>query len=212
MIKIKPFIFNPFQENTFVLYDETKEAIIIDAGCYTVKEEETLDRFIKENDLKPVHLLTTHCHIDHILGNRFVTEFYQIIPEAHKDDEFLVESVQGYGATFGIQIDPVPPIGKYLEEGMKVHFGNSFLDILHIPGHSPGGIVFYNKEEGFIIAGDVLFEGSIGRSDLPGGNHNQLISNIKGKLLTLDEKMIVYAGHGPSTTIGAEKKSNPFLI
>jgi hydroxyacylglutathione hydrolase len=211
MITIKIFVFNPFQENTFVLFDETKEAVIIDAGCYSLQEEEKLSNFIKENGLKPVHLLATHCHIDHILGNKFVVENYQIQPEAHKADEFLYENVQSYGMNFGIETGPVPKIGNYLDEGMQVKFGNSILDIAHIPGHSPGGIVFYNKTEGFLIAGDVLFQGSIGRTDLPGGNFQQLTSNIENKLFTLDDKVVVYPGHGPSTTIGEEKRTNPFF-
>jgi glyoxylase-like metal-dependent hydrolase (beta-lactamase superfamily II) len=212
MIQIKIFVFNPFQENTFILFDESKEAVIIDAGCYSNQEEKILDDFIKENNLQPVHLLNTHCHIDHILGNRYLSESFRINPEAHKSDEFLVETVQSYGATFGIKMEVAPLIGKYLNEGMQINFGNSFLDIAHVPGHSPGSIVFYNKTEGFMIVGDVLFNGSIGRTDLPGGNYRQLISNIKNKLLCMDDKMLVYPGHGPSTTIGKERSSNPFLI
>jgi len=211
MIKIKIFVFNPFQENTFVLYDESKEAVIIDPGCYSVREEELLDIFIKENELNPVHLLNTHCHIDHVLGNRYVTENYGISSEAHMGDEFLINSAHTYGHSFGILTNPIPPIGKYLDEGMSVQFGNSKLDIVHIPGHSPGGIVFYNNEEGILIAGDVLFNGSVGRSDLPGGNEHQLLSGIKNKLFIMDDEMKVYPGHGPATTIGTEKKFNPFF-
>jgi hydroxyacylglutathione hydrolase len=211
MIQIKIFVFNPFQENTFILFDETKEAVIIDAGCYSVREEELLDKFIKDNGLKPVHLLTTHCHIDHVLGNKYVAENYQIKPEAHKADELLNKTVHLQGLNFGIQIEPVPELGKYLDESMQILFGNSVLDIAHIPGHSPGGIVFYNKAEGFMISGDVLFNGSIGRTDLPGGNHEQLLTNIKNKLFIMDEKMLVYPGHGASTSIGEEKRTNPFF-
>jgi glyoxylase-like metal-dependent hydrolase (beta-lactamase superfamily II) len=211
MITIKIFVFNPFQENTFVLFDETKEAIIIDAGCYSLQEEEKLSSFIKENGLKPVHLLVTHCHIDHILGNKFVVENYQIQPQAHKADELLYQNVKAYGMNFGIETGPVPEIGNFLDEGMQVKFGNSILEIAHIPGHSPGGIVFINKTEGFVIVGDVLFQSSIGRTDLPGGDFNQLTSGIKSKLFTQDDKMVVYPGHGPSTTIGEEKRTNPFF-
>lgn len=211
MIQIKIFVFNPFQENTFVLFDETKEAVIIDAGCHSKSEEKMLAEFISGNQLKPVRLINTHCHIDHILGNRFVSEYFSIKAEAHQADEFLALAAQQYGLTFGIQMEAAPAFGNYLDEGQQVLFGNSFLDIVHIPGHSPGGIVFYNKPEGFMIAGDVLFEGSIGRTDLPGGNYEQLISAIKNKLFTMDEKMIVYPGHGSSTTIGREKRTNPFF-
>ena len=170
-----------------------------------------LYHFIKENELKPVRLINTHCHIDHILGNRYVSEYYKLIVEAHRADEFLATTARSYGLNFGIQMDAAPAIGKFLDEGMQVHFGNSFLDIVHIPGHSPGGIVFYHQAEGFMIVGDVLFNGSIGRSDLPGGNHNLLITNIKNKLFSMDEKMVVYPGHGPSTSIGKEKRTNPFF-
>jgi hydroxyacylglutathione hydrolase len=211
MIQIKIFVFNPFQENTILLFDESKEAVIIDPGCYSVREQEILDKFILENGLKIVHLLNTHCHIDHVLGNRYVSENYNIPAEAHKADEFLAVSAHTYGLTFGIQTDQVPPIGKFLDEGMSVIFGNSKLEIVHIPGHSPGGIVFYNKEEGIMIVGDVLFKGSVGRSDLPGGNEIQLLSNIKNKLFVMADNMKVYPGHGSSTTIGDEKKYNPFF-
>jgi glyoxylase-like metal-dependent hydrolase (beta-lactamase superfamily II) len=134
-----------------------------------------------------------------------------LVPEAHKEDEFLAESVQSYGASFGIETGPVPAIGKYLYEGMKVEFGNSSLDIFHIPGHSPGGIVFHSLDQGILIAGDVLFSGSIGRTDLPGGNYEKLITNIRNKLFVLDDNTVVYPGHGPATTIGQEKKTNPFF-
>jgi hydroxyacylglutathione hydrolase len=211
MIKIKIFEFNPFQENTFVLFDETKEAVIIDPGCYSLKEEELLDKFIKDNGLKITHLLNTHCHIDHVIGNRFVSDKYKILPEAHKADELMAQSAHIHGLNFGIQIEPVPAIGKYIDEGMQISFGNSNLDIAHIPGHSPGGIVFYNNSEEFIIAGDVLFRGSIGRTDLPGGNYEQLIMHIKNKLFSMDDNMKVYPGHGPTTTIGEEKRTNPFF-
>jgi hydroxyacylglutathione hydrolase len=211
MIKIKPFVFNPFQENTFVLYDETGEAVIIDPGCYSEGEKNELVKFIREKGLKPVHLLNTHCHVDHVLGNQFVSEYYGLVPAAHKSDVFLAESAHIQGINYGFQLEPVPAIGNYLEEGMQVQFGHSILDILHIPGHSPGGLVFYNKAEGFMIVGDVLFSGSIGRSDLPGGNHRQLVSAIEKKLFVLGDSMKVYPGHGPSTTIGNEKATNPFF-
>lgn len=211
MIKIKIFIFNPFQENTYLLYDESGEAVIIDPGCFSAQEEIMLVNFIEEYKLKPVRILNTHCHIDHILGNQYLSKKYQIQVEAHKDDEFLAKNAKNYGSSFGIQLKDTPNIDIFISEQDVILFGNSKLLIVHVPGHSPGGIVFYNKAESFMIVGDVLFQDSIGRTDLPGGNYNHLISSIKNKLFPLGDEMIVYPGHGPSTTIGNERISNPFL-
>jgi glyoxylase-like metal-dependent hydrolase (beta-lactamase superfamily II) len=211
MIKIKTFIFNPFQENTYLLYDETREAVIIDPGCFSAQEEIILVNFIEEYKLKPVRILNTHCHIDHILGNHYLSKKYQIKVEAHRDDEFLAKNAKNYGSTFGIQLKESPNIDKFISENDEIVFGNSKLQIAHVPGHSPGGIVFYNIAESFMIVGDVLFLDSIGRTDLPGGNYNDLISNIKNKLFPLGDKMKVYSGHGSSTTIGNERIYNPFL-
>jgi hydroxyacylglutathione hydrolase len=211
MIKVKVFVFNPFQENTYLLFDETKEAVIIDPGCFSAAEENILVQFIDENGLKPVHLLNTHCHIDHILGNRFVSEKYTLKAQAHQSDEFLAKNARSHGNAFGIQINHETIIEQFIDEKDKIKFGNSVLEIVHIPGHSPGGIVFYNQVEAIMIAGDVLFNDSIGRSDLPGGDYNLLINSIKTKLFPLGDKMLVYPGHGPSTTIGKERISNPFL-
>lgn len=212
MIEIKTLIFNPFQENTYILFDETKEAVIIDPGCLSSNEEDILDNFIQENGLNPVRLLNTHCHIDHILGNRYVSNRYELKLEAHKGDEFIAKAAQQHGISFGIQMpEPAPDIDVYLNEGEQIKFGNSVLDIVHVPGHSPGSIVFYSQKEGFMIVGDVLFNDSIGRTDLPGGDYDLLSSGIKGKLFPLGDEMKVYPGHGPYTTIGKERRSNPFL-
>lgn len=212
MLQMKIFVFNPFQENTYILYDETKEAIIIDPGCYSQTEEDKLSAFIEDNNLTPVKLLNTHGHIDHILGNKFVKEKYDLQLEAHQGDEFLMEDAKNYGAPFGIIMQDDPPIiDKYLNEGDKIEFGNSSLDILHVPGHSPGSIVFYNEEQKILIGGDVLFNDSIGRTDLPGGDYDVLSKGIITKLFTLDENIEVYPGHGMSTSIAKEKEHNPFL-
>ncbi len=211
MIKIKTFVFNPFQENTYLLYDETGEAVIIDPGCSTQDEEEILVSFIEENNIKLKHLLNTHSHIDHILGNQFVSEQFKLPLASHKEDEFLIRNAKEQGATFGIRIDNPPLPGKYLNEGMHIHFGNSVLDIIHSPGHSPGSLVFYNKNEKFMIVGDVLFNQSIGRTDLPGGSYDVLVNSITQKLFPLGDDMNVFSGHGSPTTIGKERISNPFL-
>lgn len=211
MIKIKTFVFNPFQENTFVLYDDTKQCAIIDAGCYSEKERNELVSFIEKNDLEPVKLLNTHCHIDHILGNCFVAKQYNLKSEAHQKDNIILENVVQHGRVFGVEAEQPPEMKIFLEENDIVKFGSSQLLVLHVPGHSQGSIVFYNKEQKFAIVGDVLFNGSIGRTDLPGGDHDTLIKCIKDKLFVLDDDVVVYTGHGPETTIGYERKTNPFF-
>jgi glyoxylase-like metal-dependent hydrolase (beta-lactamase superfamily II) len=211
MISIKKFTFNPVQENTFVLYDETGECAIIDAGCYFENERRELDDFIAANQLKSVKLINTHCHFDHIMGITHCRIKYKVPFEIHPDEEVLVEHAVDHGDLFGIPIEPVDAPDAYFQEGERITFGNSYLLVIAAPGHSPGGVVFYNPEQKILIAGDVLFYGSIGRTDLPGGSFEQLTGNIKTKLLSLPEETVVYCGHGPETSIGFEKKNNPFL-
>ncbi|HBL78063.1 MAG: hypothetical protein A2W90_13320 [Bacteroidetes bacterium GWF2_42_66] len=211
MIKIKKFTFNPIQENTYLLFDETRECIIVDAGCYFDYEKKELDRFILENGLNPVLLVNTHCHFDHLLGvnhcrYKYKTNF--LIPEGESS---LVEHLVVQSDLFGVPTEPVDPADGELKEGGKIQFGNSELEIIKADGHSPGGLVFYHPGQKFLLAGDVLFYGSIGRTDLPGGSYERLANNIRTKLLVLPPETTVYCGHGPETTIGFEKKSNPFL-
>jgi len=211
MIEIKKFTFNPIQENTFVLYDETHECIIVDAGCYFDDEKEELDRFIAENKLKPVLLANTHCHFDHILGVNYCRYKYKIdfyIPEG---EQIMVQHAVDQGDAFGVPAEPVEPADGELKEGDKIKFGHSALEIIKADGHSPGGLVFHHPNQKFLLAGDVLFHGSIGRTDLPGGSYENLVNNIRGKLLKLPPETTVYCGHGPETTIGFEKENNPFL-
>ncbi|MBL4594487.1 MAG: MBL fold metallo-hydrolase [Flavobacteriales bacterium] len=211
MISIHYFTFNGFQENTYILFDEIKECVIIDPGCYSNEEEQELDKFITENELIPVKLLNTHCHIDHVLGNSFVASKYNIGLEIHENDLPTLHATPEYGHTFGFNIDKSPEPTTLLKDGDVIKFGNSELNVLYAPGHSAGHIIFVAQEEKFVINGDVLFQGSIGRTDLPGGDYNTLIESIKTKLLTLDDDFTVYSGHGPSTTIGFERSQNPFL-
>ncbi len=211
MITIKTFVFNPFQENTYLLYDETSEAVIIDPGCSAKSEEEQLSAFVEANNLTLKHLLNTHSHIDHILGNRFVSEQYNLPVQSHKEDEFLITRAKEQAVLFGMQIDEPPMPGNYLDENDTIKFGNSELKIVHAPGHSPGSLVFYNENERFMIVGDVLFNQSIGRTDLPGGNLDTLLKSIFTKLFPLGDDMKVYSGHGATTTIGQERISNPFF-
>jgi len=211
MISIHSFTFNPIQQNMYLLFDETKECVIIDPGCYDDKERTILSKFISDNALKPVKLLNTHCHLDHIFGNRFVAEKYDLKLEINKKDLPVLDSFKKTCDLYGMNCDPSPQPSVYLEEGDIIEFGNSTLEILFTPGHSPGSITFYNTEQKFMIAGDVLFYGSIGRTDLPGGSHETLINNIKTKLFPLGDDFKVYSGHGQMTKIGFEKKNNPFL-
>ena len=211
-MKIKQFTFNPFKENTFLIWDESKECLIIDPGCYEKNEKEILKNFIEENRLIPVKLINTHCHIDHIFGNKFSSETWNIDLYINKLDLILLKDSENVACTYGFENYSTSPYPSYfLEEGDQVEFGNSKLDIIFTPGHAPGHICLHSKLDKFIIAGDVLFNGSIGRTDLPGGDFNTLIQSIQNKLMNLDDDTIVYCGHGPSTTIGKEKQSNPFL-
>jgi len=209
---IKIFTFNPFQENTYLLFDETKEAVLIDAGCITDTEKLTLKRFIDENDLTLKRLINTHLHLDHQFGNKFVTDTFGLLPEANQQDEFLLANVVAQARSFGFSVEEeAQPLGTYINEGDEIKFGNCSLKAIHVPGHSPGSLAFYSEKEGVVFAGDVLFRNSIGRTDLPYGDYATLILSITKKLLPLPDSTVVYCGHGPSTTIGSEKNSNPYL-
>lgn len=211
MIKIKVFPFNPFQVNTYILYDETGQCAIIDAACYGYSEEQQLKDFIDKENLTPVVLLNTHCHIDHVLGNNFIHKTWKLKPLMHKDGlEFLDNAIET-GRMFGFEVDePVKP-DDFLVEGQEVAFGNQTLKVLEAPGHADGSLCFYHEAEKFVIAGDVLFHNSIGRTDLPTGNFETLLKSIHTKLFTLPAEVKVYCGHGPATTIEEEKLHNPFV-
>ncbi len=212
MISIKSFAFGPFQENTYILFDETKECVIIDPGCYDSTERAALANYIDNNKLKPVKLLNTHCHLDHVFGNGFIAEKYNLKLEINKFDKPVLDALMMTAKMYGLNAEPSPEPSIYLNEGDKITFGTSTLEILFTPGHSPGSITFYDTTQKFMIVGDVLFNGSIGRTDLPGGDFQTLISSIKNKLFPLGDDYNVYNGHGSSTTIGFERKSNPFLV
>ena len=210
-MNLKKFVFNPFQENTYVIWDDAFNCAIIDPGCSDDHERKELVSFIEDSHLKPVKLLNTHCHIDHVLGNKFLAEKYKLGLEMHKLDLPVLNAVPNYGKNFGFDTGEMVQPSVFLEDGETINVGSIELNILFVPGHSPGSICFYHIPTKQVIAGDALFYGSIGRTDLPGGNHAQLISAIKSELLTLPEDVQVHAGHGPSTNIGFEKKHNPFL-
>ena len=211
MINIHYFTFNGFQENTYILYDETKECVIIDPGCYSTDEQKTLTDYIEKNELKPAKLLNTHCHIDHVLGNKFVSSTYNIGLEMNEHDIPTLNATPEYGQLWGFNAEPSPAPSTLLKDSDEIKFGNSKLDVRFAPGHCAGHIAFVNHEDKFVICGDILFYGSIGRTDLPGGDYATLINSIKTKLLTLADEFKVYSGHGPATSIGFERKNNPFL-
>jgi hydroxyacylglutathione hydrolase len=210
MLFVKTFVFNPFQENTYVLYDETKDCAVIDPGCYESDEQNELREFISQNQLRVTSLLNTHCHIDHVLGNSFIKQKFNVGLQIHQKDEPTLKAVKVYSPNYGFpHYEEVLP-DKYLEEGDQVKVGDQQLDVLFVPGHAPGHIAFYHAKEKKLISGDVLFYNSIGRTDLPGGNFDTLIDSIHKKLFTLPDDVVVFPGHGPETTIGYEKKTNPF--
>lgn len=211
-MKIKRFEFNMFPVNCYVLWDETNEAVVIDPGCFYEEEKHKLKDYINNNGLMLKHVLNTHLHLDHIFGNPFMLKEFGLSPEANKADEFWLEIAPQQSRSFGFKLneDPVP-LGKYLCDGDIISFGNTQLEAIHVPGHSPGSLVFYCKADGVMFAGDVLFQGSIGRADLAGGNFDELREGICSRLFALPNETIVYPGHGNPTTIGIEKMENPFF-
>ena len=212
MLHIESLIFNPFQENTFIVYNDNGDCAIVDPGMLFDHEQDRLVEKISELNVVPRLLLQTHLHVDHVLGTRFVLEKYGLEPMAHEGDEFLIGETKNMAASFGMAVDRDPPVPSvHLNHGDTVKLGHETFEVIHVPGHSPGGIAFYSAENKVLLAGDVLFKGSIGRTDLPGGDYQQLIDGIKRRLMVLPDDVDVYPGHGPKTTIGEEKRTNPFL-
>lgn len=211
MITVKVFEFSPIQENTYLLYNEAKNCIIIDPGCYTQEERDELYQFIKSNELIPMLLLNTHGHLDHVFGNKFVAETFQLIPHIHPLEKELLAYAPVSGLMYNLPFDHYEGELIYLEAGQSIILDTDELKVLFTPGHSPGSVSFYCEKQNFVISGDVLFKNSVGRTDLPGGNHEVLIQSIKNQLLVLPEDTVVYSGHGVKTTIGEEKKGNGYL-
>ncbi len=211
MLKVKSFVFSPIQENTYLLYNEFNECLIIDPGCYFPEEQDELKAFITQSNLKPWMLLNTHCHLDHVFGNKFVAETYGLTLQLHEKEQLLLDYAPTSGLMYNMPFDNYAGEYIYLKESDMVKLGEDELKVIEAPGHSPGHICFYCAKQNFIISGDVLFNRSIGRTDLPGGNHETLLKNIREKLFVLPDETVVYSGHGPVTTIGEEKKHNPFL-
>ena len=211
MLKIHKHTFNPFQENTYIVSDETKECAIIDPGCSTDKERQLLLRTIEANGLKPVKLLNTHCHIDHFPGNKFVCDTFGLLPEFHEIELQVMYGALEYQELFGFRLEASPEPRHFLKGGDEIKFGTTVLAVLFTPGHSPGSLSFYNEADKAIISGDVLFQGSIGRYDLPGADGKTLLHTLTTIMMALPDDVKVYSGHGPETFIGVERRNNPFL-
>lgn len=212
MLKLKSFTVNPFQQNTYLIWDSNNIAAIIDPGNSSNLENLMIKKFITENELKLNRLLLTHAHIDHIMGNKFIFDEYGLLPEVHEEDLFFIDAMKQTASMYGVNCEESPKPEKYLEANQIIELGELSINCIHTPGHSPGSITFYFDKEKVMISGDVLFNGSIGRTDLPKGDFDTLIDSIKNKLFPLGDDTKVYSGHGPVTTIGKEKISNPFLI
>ncbi len=212
MVKIKKFVFNPFNENTFIVWDDhSKECAVIDPGCSDEVEENELSEFIQNNDLIPKYLINTHCHLDHIWGCRFVKKKFNpeyLIPE---DDLMLLKNAGTQADMYNVQFNEPPQPDNFLSEKLKLSLGESDLKLLFTPGHTPGEFCLYFPNENFCIVGDVLFRDGIGRTDLWGGDYNTLIDSITSKLFSLDDDVVIYPGHGEESTIGRERAKNPFL-
>jgi hydroxyacylglutathione hydrolase len=211
MLHVKVFTFNPVQENTYVVYNNSGKALIIDPGCYFTAEQEKLKQFLTENSLTPVQLLNTHCHLDHVFGNKWVHETFGIELFIHKNEELVLQYAPTSGQKWGLPFNNYDGPLHFLNEADTIQLDEDELNVLLTPGHSPGSICFYCKQQNFVIGGDVLFYESIGRTDLPGGNHETLLTSIREKLVVLPKETVVYNGHGQSTTIGHELLHNPFL-
>lgn len=211
MINIKSFVVNEFQVNAFVLYDETKEAVIIDGAVKFDNEIKELTNFIEDNNLSVKYIINTHGHVDHISGNKFLKEQYNVPTMMNANDNFLIETAISHANFYGLELEQPPVPDMNISDNMTIKFGNSELLCLLVPGHTPGSIAFYSEKDKFVIAGDVLFAGSIGRTDLPKGNYDELISSIKNRIMSLPDDTKVYCGHGPETSIASEKINNPFL-
>jgi len=211
MLTVKSFTFSPVQENTYVVYNESGECCIVDPGCYFGNERDELKEFIQTSGLTPKYLLNTHCHLDHVFGNKFIHDTWKLTLHLHENEKPVLEYAPTFALSWGMPFDNYKGDLILLREGEAIRLGNDVLLILFTPGHSPGHVAFYCSAQQFVLSGDVLFRQSIGRTDLPGANFETLISSIRNQLFVLPDNVVVYPGHGPETTIGYEKLNNPFL-
>lgn len=210
MLSVALFTFNPFQENTFVVHDG-KQALLVDPGCWNTAEERELESWFTENAIEPVRLVLTHAHIDHVFGCAWANKRYGLLPELHRADLPLLHAAPRQGQLYGVHCEPAPEPTTFLEPGTDLTLGSEQLRILFVPGHAPGHVALYHEAGRFVVAGDVLFHNSIGRTDLPGGDMDTLLRSIREELFPLGDDVTVYCGHGPETTIGRERKKNPFV-
>jgi hydroxyacylglutathione hydrolase len=211
MLHVKVFPFNPLQENTYLVYDGEGRCAVIDPGCYTEGEREALRSYLSSKGLRPVWLLNTHCHLDHVFGNLFVAETYGLQPQIHPLEQRVLDFAPASGLMWDLPFDHYGGEVGHLVPGHPVTIGEDSLQVLFLPGHSPGHVGFYCAEQGFLISGDVLFREGVGRTDLPGGDAPTLVRSIREVLFALPDETVVHTGHGPSTTIGWEKRHNPFV-
>jgi len=211
MVQLEILIFNSFQVNTFLVWDENGDCLVVDPAFYSEEEKGMFDEFISEKGLKLKGQINTHCHVDHVLGVQHILSKYGCPFRAHQEEAKLLNNAPNMGNIFGLSVEPISGINQTIVDNEIIHIGNKTLQSIHVPGHSPGSLAFYSKEGGFVITGDALFQGSIGRTDLPGGDYDQLIQSIRSRLLVLPHETIVYPGHGSSSTIGYECTENPFL-
>lgn len=211
MWNIKRFVFSPIQENTYVLYNDRKSCVVVDPGCYFDGEKERLQSFIDKNGLQAELLLNTHCHLDHVFGNKFIHDTYGLTLHLHEKEKQVLDFAPASGLMWNMPFDNYQGALNWIKEGDILRLGEDELKVIEAPGHSPGHVCFYCEKQDFLIGGDVLFQRSIGRTDLPGGNYDTLIRSIRTKLFVLPDETVVYSGHGEATTVGGEKLYNPFL-
>jgi glyoxylase-like metal-dependent hydrolase (beta-lactamase superfamily II) len=210
-MQIYRLVFSPIEVNTYIIADDDNKCAVIDCGCYTEQEFKEFTDFLEKKNLEPVLLLNTHCHLDHIFGNGRFLEKYKLGSLSHSGDEMNRKNSVKQALFFGLKMEAPPEPAGLIEDGQIITFGPAKLKALHVPGHSPGSLAFYIEKDGIVFTGDSLFAGSIGRTDLPGGNYDTLINSIKTKLFTLPAETVVYPGHHGSTTIGQEIDTNPYF-
>jgi glyoxylase-like metal-dependent hydrolase (beta-lactamase superfamily II) len=210
-MKIFRGVFSPIQVNTYIITGNDRECIVIDCGCYGEEEEKRLEEMLATRGLEPVMLLDTHCHLDHVFGNRFMLERYGLRSWFHEADRPNYLNAPKHALMFGLNMEPPPDPAGFLTDGQEIMAAGVNLKVIAVPGHSPGGIALWSEADGVVFTGDALFAGSVGRSDLPGGDHEQLIENIREQLFTMPPETVVYPGHGPETTIRQEVETNPFF-
>jgi glyoxylase-like metal-dependent hydrolase (beta-lactamase superfamily II) len=211
MLTIKEFCFNAFQENTFIVYNEKKQAIIVDPGCYTRIEQKILTDFIVQHSLTPTLLLNTHCHLDHVFGNNFISETYGLTALLHPNEQVVLDRLPESAAKWGLPTEAYKGPIRYIHDQEIISFDDDELKVLLTPGHSPGSVCFYHEDQNFILGGDLIFKDGVGRTDLPGCNPQDLILSIKNQILPLSDELLIYSGHGPVTQLGREKEFNPYI-